>query len=490
MFRHKAMYLCADMTDFSKLKPIILRELINKHETNKAQYPEFERIREVWMTYSGRLKNHLSRLGSDYKDAILKGVERLMNGEGGCRSAYMRKPLPNLSWDPTVIPKYVIPAIHTNHCNTWNSFLRRCNDPLLVCCWFARLFTPGDTGRQALILHGQGKTGSSTIINALEEVLGYLCRKLADGTNQFTGVMLAEAMLGIMPDTSTSSYLMSDDFKRRTGGDSVYGEQKNGTSGNVNIGCKVLITTNRKLYVNPLQLWSMSRSIIIEVQPIQTRSIQPSVDIIKQLVEEFPLFINECLRVSAEYCSKYAQNPVDIPMTKRTAVSMYSSWDSYSTALYEWVVSGEVTKEEPYAVYDSLSDTTELHNCLSVGEIEKAVDKLLKHIHESKRAGMATQFEDAVKSFIPERFGIDHVHAKLHTKEGKLTKSNFIFPHLKLKPFNPNGMDIDVISTIDGVEPHLTGDYKVYLGYAKSGYREHVQQNKEPMPVINEDIFG
>jgi hypothetical protein len=308
----------------------------------------------------------------------------------------------------------------------------------MFCVWFARLFDPRDSGRQALVLRGPGQTGTSVLINALNVLMGDLSKAEPQTENQFTAPMLAGARLITVSDVADRYYLMQQRFKQRTGGDVVRGELKYGSSGDVVIFSKVIVTTNQRLYLNPLQRWSTSRAIVLDFQGIEKTKIRPKEEVIRNLVEQFPFFLSRARLVNDSYTQVFKSNPVDIPLTYTTMLRMRRGWERNGSILYRWIHTNvEEASGEPRAVLLPGCDGTDdshymVENFLSEDELLKPITELLKKVPDAKKEERIINLLHEVKSYISEVFHIEELNESYRAQDGS-TVTVVGFPGLKLK---------------------------------------------------------
>lgn len=276
------------------------------------------------------------------------------------------------------------PIPRTNHCETWNELLKRCSDPLLFCVWFSRLMTPHDGGRQALVLRGAGQTGTSALLDALQEIMGDCYQSEPQVYNQFTNVYLAGALLVGIADKSDKYYLMSEEFKQRTGGDTRKAEVKHGKSAEIKLYSKNIITTNHQMVINPLLRWSTSRVIMLRFESLDAKDIRKKDEVVSELVEQWPFFLQQAKLVDRAYTAKFKVNDVDIPITRETHMHMRECWDRSASIMFRWVhmniarTQNKATAKLLPGCDGTEDDHYEILDFLSVDDIRKIVKEAIK----------------------------------------------------------------------------------------------------------------
>jgi hypothetical protein len=201
--------------------------------------------------------------------------------------------------------------------------------------WFGKMATPRDRGRQALLLWGGGKTGNTVIAKAVEEYFeGVACTEPEGGGGKFTIKESAGYLVSMMNDVSNYKYLFSDDFKRRTGGDTQRGEVKFGKGIDVDYFVKLLVTTNHALKIDPMSVWSTSRVLPVRMSQIkESDRCSSQEEIVEKLKAELPAFIHSCRMLYA-----YSGFSGDIPITMTTSEVMYDMELSVEREMADWVV--------------------------------------------------------------------------------------------------------------------------------------------------------
>jgi hypothetical protein len=264
--------------------------------------------------------------------------------------------------DVSAFRRFTHSRMKTPECPEWNKILSRCSCPWSFAMWFGKLATPGDRGRQALILWGGGKTGNTVIAKALEQYFaGISCAEPEAGGGKFTLKESAGYLLSMVNDVSNHKYLFSDEFKKRTGGDTQRGEEKFANGMDVDYFAKLLVTTNHALKIDPLCIWSTSRVLPIKMAQIaETDRCSNQEEIIGRLKEELPAFIHACRSI---YVSSGING--DIPITEETSKIMYDMELSIERDLADWVirklhpcneVKREIENGEAYLIHEYISE--------------------------------------------------------------------------------------------------------------------------------------
>jgi hypothetical protein len=258
--------------------------------------------------------------------------------------------IPILS-DVSQFRRFAHPPMKTSDCPEWNKILSRCSCPWTLAMWFAKLATPGDKGRQALILWGGGKTGNTVISKALEEYFAGVTNAAPEnGSGKFTAKESAGSLLSLANDISNYKYLFSDEFKMRTGGDSIWGEKKHGRGETIDFFTKLLITTNHALAIDPLALWSTSRVLPIRMGQIREEDRRSNPEEIKDLLKaELPFFLQQCRRL---YTSSLPAG--DIPISRATSEVMRDMELPIEKHLADWVVQNLVPDSAIEVVSDEV----------------------------------------------------------------------------------------------------------------------------------------
>lgn len=258
--------------------------------------------------------------------------------------------IPILS-DTSQFRRFAHPPVRVSECPEWNKVLSRCSCPWTLIMWMAKLATPGDKGRQALILWGGGKTGNTVISKVLEEYFAGVTNAAPEnGSGKFTAKESAGSLLSLANDISNYKYLFSDEFKQRTGGDSVWGEKKHGRGETLDFFSKLLLTTNHALAIDPLALWSTSRVLPIRMGQIRAEDRRSNPEEIKGLLKaELPYFLQQCRRL---YTSNLAAG--DIPITRATSEVMRDMELPIEKYLADWVTQNLVPDNSVELVCDEV----------------------------------------------------------------------------------------------------------------------------------------
>ena len=243
--------------------------------------------------------------------------------------------------DDSIFRRFCHPQTTYQNCDAWNEILSRMSCPWTFCMWLGKLVTPGDRGRQAMVLWGSGKTGNSTVMNVLLEYFGTEVSMSAPeaGSGKFTVKLSAGKLLTAAGDVSNPGYLLSDDFKLRTGGDIVYGETKFGGGESIDFHTRLLVATNFCLNINPLALWSTSRVLPIRMMPVRTPVNNAWVK--DRLIGELPYFLQQCRMLA--HSSQYQGD--GIPITTETAKVMAPMELEVEKTLADWVVQSIVSRD-------------------------------------------------------------------------------------------------------------------------------------------------
>ena len=296
------------------------------------------------------------------------------------------KHIPMLSDISSEVVRFRLPvAGEFTGLEAWNAILRRMSCPITFICWIAKLFTPEDGGRQALYLHGSGKTGNTTIANALLSFLGpeiatsITFRK--EDENSFRTLMRSGSLLSVAGDVGESNVFSTDAFKSATGNEIKMGEQKYGEMKNVPTYTKVLITSNNQLLISPLQMASHSRVVYIYMSQVPGREIQDRKTIGKRLEKELPLFIQQC-RAFWEYEIRGKGNTRDgdIPITRRSASIRRTIEYSTDRAIRDWMYTHISVDYQPYRQYvgKNFDDVFTIPTMVTYEEVRENVAKIVR----------------------------------------------------------------------------------------------------------------
>lgn len=162
-----------------------------------------------------------------------------------------------------------LPAVLPNKCDTvpklpktWNMFLGgdRFFDPVMdkmkIACFVHNTYKANYSGRQVLVIGGEGDDGKGTFIKVLEDIVGpkyaVTCKpKNFDGQDRFGLTKIFNKKLVILPDCKQVSALFGyDDFKSLTGGDSMDLDRKYASSIKYSPkGMTVAVCTNNPFYI-------------------------------------------------------------------------------------------------------------------------------------------------------------------------------------------------------------------------------------------------
>jgi hypothetical protein len=391
-------------------------------------------LRSMYYDVCEALQWNVSSIGGKWYEFLMYAIEELQgkNAEkwGSSVVPHVIPPLKDTERElreqcdiPGCLLPYPMPR--TNHCETWNALLKRCSDPLLFLVWFSRLMTPHDGGRQALVLRGAGQTGTSALLDALQAILGDCYQSEPQVYNQFTNVYLAGALLVGIADKSDRYYLLSEEFKQRTGGDTRKAEVKHGKSAEIKLYSKSLITTNQHMVVNPLQRWSTSRVIMLWFEGIEGKEIRRKEEVVSELVEQWPFFIQQARLVDAAYSSRFKVNDVDIPITLDTHMYMRNCWDKSSSILYRWIHTNIVktgfraTAKVLPGCDGTEDDHYEIHNFLSIDDLRKVVKESTKgRAQEFKQENLEQAVLKDALDYISSVFKVNQVNDVLVADNG------------------------------------------------------------------------
>jgi hypothetical protein len=212
----------------------------------------------------------------------------------------------------------------------WNEILTRCSCPITLVCWIAKLFIPDDRSRRALYLRGTGKTGNTTIVNALNNYINAEEAELAgqitfdqDDASTFKVQQRAGKLLAVCGDTGNIGLFKTTAFKGITGDEQKAGEHKHGAMTTVDTYCKLIVTSNHLINIDPLQTASHSRVAYVTLKRVPDSIIADQNVVVADLVAELPLFVKNCREFwEREIKGKGLAPDGEVPVTKATAERM------------------------------------------------------------------------------------------------------------------------------------------------------------------------
>ena len=293
--------------------------------------------------------------------------------------------VPILSDIPSDVVRFRLPLPKSSSLDAWNAILRRMSCPVTFVCWIAKLFTPNDGGRQALYLHGSGKTGNTTIANALVNFLGpevatsITFRK--EDENSFRTLMRSGSLLSVAGDVGESNVFSTDAFKSATGNEIKMGEQKYGEMKNVATYTKVLITSNNPLLISPLQAASYSRVVYIYMDPVSEGEMQDRERISERLEKELPLFILQCRSFwENEIKEKGLTKDGEVPITRSSASMRRRIEYAADRAVRDWMYTHVVADDQPYRQYagKTFDDVFTIPAMITYEEVRESVAKIMR----------------------------------------------------------------------------------------------------------------
>lgn len=179
------------------------------------------------------------------------------------------KLIPTFSNDPNEIAVRTLPALLPQKCDKvpklpewWDKFLGgdRFYDPIMdkmkIACAVHNTYKANYSGRQVLVIGGDGDDGKGTFIKVLEDVVGdkfsVTCSpKDFDGENRFALSKIFNKKFVVLPDCKYVSKLFAyDDFKKLTGYDSLDLDRKYSSSIKyIPKGVTCMIATNNPFYL-------------------------------------------------------------------------------------------------------------------------------------------------------------------------------------------------------------------------------------------------
>lgn len=147
------------------------------------------------------------------------------------------------------------------------------------------LFVAKNTGRQLLVLLGEGETGKSMIINAISQMFQKADTNLvqaidlSQSKNPHFSSGLLKARLLLLNDSNNPQIHTYNIVKNITGGDIIPVNIKNGPQFSTKLNSKILATTNVKLNINLNSKEEVSRLILINLEK------STNIDMLKQYYE-------------------------------------------------------------------------------------------------------------------------------------------------------------------------------------------------------------
>jgi hypothetical protein len=402
------------------------------------------------------------------------------------------KHLPILSDVPSDVVRFRSPLVDNSvGLEAWNAVLRRMSCPITFICWIAKLFTPGDGGRQALYLHGSGKTGNTTIANALINFLGpevatsITFRK--EDENSFRTLMRSGSLLSVAGDVGESNVFSTDAFKSATGNEIKMGEQKYGEMKNVPTYTKVLITSNNQLLISPLQMASFSRVVYVYMSQVPDKEIQDRTTIGARLERELPLFIQQC-RAFWEYEIRGNGNTKDgdIPITRRSASQRRTIEYAADRAVRDWMYTHITIDYQQYRQYTG-KDFDAVFTIPSMITYEEVKEKVAKVMRKEKGDMDFIDRNTAnLMDLIANRFKRvrDQAPKKFFNEQGQHVEINDVIMGLRIS--DDPVCDLD----LGGLEiQEVMYDYCLYLGENVRIRQQAQQQIQQQVPEQN-DIWG
>jgi hypothetical protein len=428
------------------------------------------------------LENEYIKVGEVFNATSLSQILEKVTGDGvGSRH------IPALADAPNEISRFRMPPITSNETPFWNGVLSRCSCPMSFVSWIAKLFTPGDCGRQALYLRGNGMTGNTAIVNALSGFLSGLAisvnfRKEDDST--FRTLMRSGMLLSTCGDVTDASLFSTDMFKSLTGSELKVGEQKYGDMQNVSTFTKVLVTSNNYININPLQTSSYSRIIYQSMHPIMSNQYLDRRTVEDTLISELPAFIRKCRAFwENEIVANGFSPDGEIPMT-RTMMHMFRNIEySVQGAIRNWAYTHiSIANEETCAYLDEeTGESYALPAMITLKEVKNRVSSIMKKLKDNM--DFLNKNTENVMDLIATRFRV-----KRDTSIRKYMRQN--------------GTTFEVTDVIFGLKLHDEACCELDLGGLNITQTKHdyglflgkditiCPQQQQVVMVIEDDVWG
>lgn len=161
-------------------------------------------------------------------------------------------------------------------CNTpaWDSFCSQFKTPIdvsLFKAWCYSIYVSGNRSRQVLWITGKGKSGKSCVTNTIHNSLYSRNKKLSvslDGKfskDKYSTSSYRDSILVTVSDCKELNLINREDVKNLTGGDVVSTRTMYNTRVTSAIYSKILVTSNRRPYINTCNAHETSRIIHLEL---------------------------------------------------------------------------------------------------------------------------------------------------------------------------------------------------------------------------------
>ena len=193
---------------------------------------------------------------------------------------------------------------------TWDKFLANFTNNKAMQMWIGSLFVLDSDRSQYLWIYGSGLNGKSTFATIISTVLGKFSRieQVPSKEDKYWTFGLIGSRLIVIDDCTQYGFVKTSVFKTATGIGKCRVEQKFGDARNADLTCKFLFTSNDKPMVSD-EIADQRRLIFCSALNKEKFTRDPVFD--KNLADELPNFISNCVLLFKANCAGGKEIPVD-----------------------------------------------------------------------------------------------------------------------------------------------------------------------------------